>query len=279
MAKKNTVIVTLTSYGPRLGNLPIVLDTIYRQTVPPDLVVLNLAHNEIVPTEVLNYLSERNVEINRVEDTKVYKKLIPTLKKYPDDVVISIDDDWLYPNGMIADFLEIHREYPNNPISGNGFIYSEMICHCGCASLTKAEYFGSYLNDISDVIPNCPCDDIVYTYFANKAGHPYIVTNEKYFTNMTPFNGDNGYSETIAGEQQIEISFSFLIQKYGELPHFTSAYIEDPYIASLLYQIHDSLKKDTREKAISELRSTHAFKLGKRILKPLMHIKRRNSQV
>lgn len=277
MADIEKVIITLTSYRHRLGNLPTVLDTIYRQTVPPDLVVLNLAHNEIVPTEVLNYLSEHNVEINRVEDTKVYKKLIPTLKKYPDAVVISIDDDWLYPNGMIADFLEIHNKYPSNPISGNGFVYSGMICHCGCASLTKAKYFGSYLNDISDVIPNCPCDDIVYTYFANKAGYPYIVTKEKYFTNMTPFNGDNGYSEIIAGEQQIEISFSYLIQKYGELSHFTSAYIEDPYIASLLYQIHDSLNKDTREKAMSELRSTHAFKLGKKILKPLMLIKRRNS--
>lgn len=277
MAEKNTVIVTLTSYGPRLGNLPTVLDTIFCQTVPPDLVVLNLAHDEIVPTEVLNYLLEHNVEINRVPDTKVYKKLIPTLKKYPDAVVISIDDDWLYPQGMIADFLEIHRKYPNNPISGNGFVYSGIICHCGCASLTKAEYFGPHLDDILDIIPHCPCDDIAYSYFANKAGHPYIVTKGKYFTNMVPYNGDNGYSETIAGEQQIEISFSYLIQKYGELPHFTSAYIEDPYIASLLYQIHDSLNKDTREKAMSELRSTHAFKLGKKILKPLMLIKRRNS--
>ena len=79
MAEKNTVIVTLTSYGPRLGNLPTVLDTIYRQTVPPDLVVLNLARDEIIPIEVLNYLSEHNVEINRVDDTRVYKKLIPTL--------------------------------------------------------------------------------------------------------------------------------------------------------------------------------------------------------
>lgn len=275
--EKERIIVTLTSYKPRLTNLPTVLDTIFAQTMPPDTIVLNLAYDEVLPDNVADYLTTHNVEIFRVADTKVYKKLIPTLKRYPNDAIITIDDDFLYPCGMIEDFMEIHNKYPHNPISGNGFVYSGMICHCGCASLTKAKYFGSYLNDISDVIPNCPCDDIAYTYFANKAGHPYIVTKGKYFTNLTPFNGDNGYSETIAGEQQIEISFSYLIKKYGELPHFTSAYIEDPYIASLLYQIHDGLKKDTIEKAISELRSTHAFKLGKKILKPLMHIKRRNS--
>lgn len=269
MAEKNTVIVTLTSYGPRLGNLPTVLDTIYRQTVPPDLIVLNLAHNEIVPTEILNYLSEHNVEINRVEDTRVYKKLIPTLKKYPNDTIISIDDDWLYPKGMIADFLEIHHTHPDNPISGNRLVYHEMICHCGCASLTKAEYFQPYLDVINNVIPFCPCDDIVYTYFANKAGHPYIVTHDEYFTNLTPFNEGHGYSEKFEEEHRVEKSFSFLVQEYGVLPHFTNTYITDPYIAEILYHIHNLDKKDSINKAQIQIRNSARYKLGKLLLKPL----------
>lgn len=274
MAEKNTVIVTLTSYGPRLGNLPTVLDTIYRQTVPPDFVVLNLAHNEIVPTEILNYLSEHNVEINRVEDTRVYKKLIPTLKKYPNDTIISIDDDWLYPKGMIADFLEIHHTHPDNPISGNRLVYHEMICHCGCASLTKAEYFQPYLDVINNVIPFCPCDDIVYTYFANKAGHPYIVTHDEYFTNMTPFNEGEGYSESIE-EDSLSKSLSYLINKYGEAPHYPNGYIEDKYLADILYRIYKGSALQIKKDTAAEIRATHAYRIGRKILKPFSFIKRR----
>lgn len=270
---RERVIVSLTSYGLRQNNLPTVLDTIFCQTVPPDFLVLNLAYNEVVPAEVMDYLLSHNVEIHRVNDTKVYKKLIPTLKKYPNDIVISIDDDWLYPNGMIADFVEVHKKYPNNPISGNTLVYAEMICHCGCASLTKAEYFGSYLDDMEAVIPNCPCDDIVYTYFANKAGHPYITSKEMYFTNMTSYNEGIGYSEAVAGEHGLENSWSYLVDNYGELPHFPNGYIEDIYVSDLIYHIHNSALNEGRKKAWEEIRATSAYKIGKALLKPLSFVR------
>ena len=174
---KEKIIVSLTSYGKRLNNLPVVLDTMYAQTLPPDLVVLNLAYEEILPKDVENYLRSHNVEINRVADTKVYKKIIPTLKKYPDDCIICIDDDWLYPPQMIEDFMNIHKKYPNNPISGNKFIYKGMQCHCGCASLVKKEYFGEYLDLFdNDIYVNCKSDDVFYTYCAAKNNIPYDRT-------------------------------------------------------------------------------------------------------
>lgn len=264
------VIVSLTSYEPRFQNLPTVLDTILAQTVKPDLIVLNLAHEAIVPNNVQEYLDKHKVEVFRVDDTRVYKKLLPTLKRYPNDIVISIDDDWLYPEEMIADFLDIHAKYPNHPISGNKLVFSEMICHCGCASLTKAEFFGEYLDMIDQkIIQNCSCDDIVYTYFANKAGFPYITTKKEYFTNLTPYNEGHGYSEMFEEEHRVEKSFSFLVQEHGELPHFTDTYISDPYIAEILYHIHNLDKKDSINKAQIQIRSSARYKLGKIILKPL----------
>lgn len=262
-------IVSLTSYEPRFQNLPTVLDTILAQAVKPDLIVLNLAHEAIVPNDVQEYLDRHNIEVFRVEDTKVYKKLIPTLKRYPNDIVISIDDDWLYPEEMIADFLERHSQYPNHPISGNKLVFSEMICHCGCASLTKAEFFGEYLDMIDQkIIQNCSCDDIVYTFFANKAGHPYITTEKEYFTNLAPYNEGHGYSETFEEEHRVEKSFSFLIQKYGAPPHFTDTYISDPYIADLLYHIHTADKRNSIKNTQIEIRSSARYKLGKLLLKP-----------
>ena len=86
----------MTSYGRRINNLPKVIDSIFNQTVQPNLIVLNLAYDEIIPRDVESYLKKQGIEINRVPDTKVYKKLIPTLKKYTEALVISIDDDFFY---------------------------------------------------------------------------------------------------------------------------------------------------------------------------------------
>ena len=125
------IIVTMTTYNKRIGNIPTVLDTIFKQTIHPDIVVINLAYEEIIPDKVQIYMETHNIEVNRVPDTKVYKKIVPTLKKYPDDCVINIDDDKLYPPEMIADFMDIHKKYPNNPISGNRQVFGGRQCHHG----------------------------------------------------------------------------------------------------------------------------------------------------
>ena len=269
------IIVSFTSYGLRLHNIPAVLDTIYSQTVSPDLVVLNLAYDEILPEAVASYLQQHCVEVNRVADTKVFKKIAPTLKKYPHDVVINIDDDWLYPDGMISDFMEMHSRYPDHPISGNGAVFREMIIHCGCASLTKAEYFAPYLDEFEKLIAYCPCDDIAYTYFANRTGHPYIVSNGRYFLNMTPYCEGEGYSETVPWGA-LKTGLDYLETSYGELPCFAEAYVKEAKLAQTLYHIHqESLKEMVeaeKEEAEKKVRSTRAYRLGKFMLNPFLWV-------
>ena len=267
------IIVSLTTWSERMNNLPTVLNSIEEQSVRPDHIVLNLAYEETIPNHIQSYLDKYHIEVFRVPDTKVYKKLIPTLKRYPNDIVINIDDDWLYPHGMIADFIETHHRYPNHPISGNRVVLSEMICHCGCASLTKLEYFQPFIELIdNDIIHNCPCDDIVYTYFANKAKHPYITTKNQYFLNMTPITNGEGYSAKI-GDSAQQKTLSYLIKKYGELPSFTNNYLSDPYIANILYHIHYQEKKTIQENATEHIRNTIAYNVGKFITSPFSFIR------
>lgn len=272
-AMKEKIIVSFTSYGKRTNNIPSVLDTIFAQTITPDLVVINLAHDEIISADITNYLKSHNVEINRVPDTKVYKKLLPTLKRYHSDVVINIDDDFLYPEDMIADFLAVHKRHPNNPISGNREVFFRMQCHCGCASLTKAEFFGDYLYQIDDtVIDNCPSDDMVYTFFATKSGHPYLQTEKEYFLNMPEYNADEsrGYSDTVKGDLAVVNSYNYLVKRYGKVENNIAAYTHDDDIAKVISNIQDKTIWDVE----SKIRSSHAYRIGKFLLKPLSWIKR-----
>lgn len=215
--KKELVIVSLTTWKERIGNVPVVLDSIFSQTVCPDLVVLNLAYEEVIPEEVADYLSMHSVEIIRVPDTKVYKKIIPTLYKYPEACVINIDDDFEYPKAMIADFLSVHRKHPRMPVTGNYICLDYMNCHCGCASLTKKEYFGKWLDRIdAEVMANCPSDDMVYTYFCAKSGHYYVRTKETYFVNMKPVSAVQSYSARFTNPEQQ--TWDYLVGRFGSLP-------------------------------------------------------------
>lgn len=275
-AKNNPIIVSLTTWSERIGNLPTVLDTIYSQTMPPDKVVLNLAYDEQVPDIVQEYLDAHGVEVFRLPDTKVFKKLVPTLRRYPNACVISIDDDWLYPEGMIADFVSTHKKYPNHPVSGNHEGYFGLQCHCGCASLTKAEHFGSYINHIDDeLIAQCPSDDLVYTYFCSKAGHPYVRTQELYFTNMCPYNGVEGYSDSIANS--LMQTWDYLEARFGASTPCIEAYFSDNRIAQMLNDVvSKSIRMEnrrTRYQVEQEICSSKAFRLGCTLMQPLYRLK------
>lgn len=256
------IIISLTTWAPRIHNIPIVLDSIYAQTLPPDLVVINFSEGEIIPNDIQKYLDEHQVECNFVPDTKVYKKLIPTLKKYPNDCVISIDDDFIYPAGMIEDFWTMHKRYPNNPISGNRSICNNLQCHCGCASLTKSSYFSESFECIdSDMMKNCPSDDIVYTFLAKIVGNPYITTKNEYFTNLTSVNPVESYSFT--HKSAISDSIQYLEKRFGEIEHPFTLYITDSYIRTLVENIiSESLQLSEHRK------TTKAYMIGKMILKP-----------
>lgn len=214
LAKEEKIVVTLTTWHARISNLPQVLDSILRQTLKPDAIVLNLAFDEIIPDSVYRFLTDNEIIVNRVEDTKVYKKLIPTLKMFPDSCIINIDDDFIYPEKMIEDFMAIHRNHKYNPISGNRKEFKYLNCHCGCASLTKKDFFGASLDLLdSDVFENCPSDDLVYTYLIAREGRHYIHTHDEYFVNMESFNPLSSYSESLS--EPLERTWDYLQDRFG----------------------------------------------------------------
>jgi len=267
------VIVSLTTWRARIHNIPVVLDSIFNQTVKPDTIIINLAYDEIVPHEVEEYINEHNIVVNRVEDTKVYKKFIPTLKKFPDACVINIDDDMIYPEGMIEDFLNQHEIYPDNPICGNHSFCFGIMCHCGEASLTKLSFFGNYLDTIdSDLMTHCPSSDFVYSYFAIKSGHPYIPSKGYYGTEYTPaYRAEESWSDNVIGQQGIKDTYTYLVNRYGAIPDLFSSYFneENSFIAKELFSGYaNDVRQQERLETELRIRKSKAYRLGRMLLKP-----------
>ena len=100
------LIVSLTSFPQRMKDIHYCLHSLLCQTLKPNKLILWLAEEQFpnkekdLPKKVLK-LKQRGLSIEWCKDTKSYKKLIPALKKYPDDIIVTADDDIYYPNDWL----------------------------------------------------------------------------------------------------------------------------------------------------------------------------------
>lgn len=121
IAEGSNVIVSLTSFPERMNEVHYALYSLLTQTFKPEKVILWLAEEQFpnkekdIPQEVLK-LQKNGLEIDWCEDIKSYKKLIPSLEKYPDKIIITTDDDVFYEKDLIERLVEAHKNNPNNII-------------------------------------------------------------------------------------------------------------------------------------------------------------------
>lgn len=124
--KEPKIIVSLTTYNKRIYNVHLTIESLFRQTVIPNKIVLWLAEDEFNGENIpymLKKLQKKGLEIGFCKDLKSYKKLIPTLKKYPNDIIITVDDDILYSYDLIENLYKKYFTYSNAVICSRAHKY------------------------------------------------------------------------------------------------------------------------------------------------------------
>lgn len=107
------IVVSLTSFGDRIHYVHLAIESIMQQTIKPNRIVLWLAEDEFKEEALpiaLQLQQKRGLEIAYCEDLKSYNKLIPSLKRFPDACVITIDDDIAYNPDMVERLINAHKE-------------------------------------------------------------------------------------------------------------------------------------------------------------------------
>jgi hypothetical protein len=111
------IVISLTSYPPRMQTTWLAIESLLRQDIKPSKVVLNLSLEEFPDKKLPSPIEEqikRGLEINWCPgNLKSYKKLIPAIQKYPEAMVVAVDDDIIYPANLLKDLLIGHTKYPN----------------------------------------------------------------------------------------------------------------------------------------------------------------------
>lgn len=154
------VLVSLTSYGARLAELKYTLYSLITQSVHPEKIIVNVAFDdEPRITPELRQFEKYGVEFYLTEDLRSYKKLVPTVIRFPEKVIVTCDDDiffkkrWLqillseseshpveiishltYKNERIKFYLELENDVPRPKLSaivlgGGGCLYPPTSFH------------------------------------------------------------------------------------------------------------------------------------------------------
>ncbi len=112
--KDKLVIVSLTSYGKRLHEVYLTIESLMQQTCPANRIILWLSKdvNKSDIPQILISQMQRGLEIKYCEDIRSYKKLIPCLKNFPNDVIITVDDDVIYEIDTIELLLQTYYKHP-----------------------------------------------------------------------------------------------------------------------------------------------------------------------
>lgn len=119
--RKIELIVSLTTYPKRFNVVYLTIESLMNQTVKADKIILWLAKEELQNGEIpkkIAKLKARGLDIRVVnENLKSYKKLIYTIKEFPESNIITCDDDIIYPTFFIEGLYNKYKECPYNIIA------------------------------------------------------------------------------------------------------------------------------------------------------------------
>ena len=111
------VVISITSFPKRIHRLPLIMESIYRQTIKPTKIVLWLADEQFQDKCYVNKLFRkfinRGLEIRYCEDIKSHKKYYFSLKEFPSSLIVTLDDDIFYSEYMLEELLYKYKEHPN----------------------------------------------------------------------------------------------------------------------------------------------------------------------
>lgn len=184
------VVVSFTSYPERILTIDRVLESVINQTVLPDKIILYLSLCEFenfneIPN--LKKYEKYGFEIHWCdENLRSHKKWFYALQEYPDDLIITIDDDILYNSRAFENLLNYHKIYPNAVIARRTHLIT-------CNSDESIAPYNDWYSECSLYV-GIPRMDLFATTGAGALLPPHIfkkeIFNKDVFMKICPYADD-----------------------------------------------------------------------------------------
>lgn len=155
------LIVSMTSFPARIERVYVTAYSLLAQSMKADEVVLWLGADKFpekekeLPPDLLS-LREKGLTIRWVEDIRSYTKLVPALKEFPDDIIVTADDDLYYPREWLEKLYDAYLKEPN-------------LIHCHRAHTITFDKNGE-VADYADWKRHDKCEKATYLNFLTGVG-------------------------------------------------------------------------------------------------------------
>lgn len=180
------IVISLTSFGRRIQEVYLAVESIMQGTVKPNRIILWLSESERNnPLPItLKKQKSRGLQIEYCNDIRSYKKIIPAMKSFPETCVVTIDDDLIYEFDLLENIINTHIAHPDD------------ICACRMHRIRVDENNNplSYLHWDLEIYPS----DISNRHFLTSGGGTLFPSkcfvaeffDEKQFMNLCPYADD-----------------------------------------------------------------------------------------
>lgn len=121
LCKKNTrkymVVVSLTTYPKRFKDIELCLKSLILQNEKPDKIIVYLGSDSVgikLPASMKKF-ENYGVEFkyDESDDLRSHKKYFYAMQEFPDAVVVTADDDIIYPCDWLKSLLNSYEKHPN----------------------------------------------------------------------------------------------------------------------------------------------------------------------
>lgn len=126
-SEKSNIIFSLTTIPERIDYLELTLKSLLMQKRAPKRIHLNIPYRSFrndLPYEIPAWMeSLKSLNVVRIdEDFGPASKFIPSLKaQEPDQPILVVDDDNLYPSSYIQDFEAAEKKHPDIILAASGW--------------------------------------------------------------------------------------------------------------------------------------------------------------
>ncbi len=110
------LIVTMTTIPPRISKVHQVIWRLLEQTVKPDKIIIYLGKDKFqgvnLPYMLKLQMKLFGVEVRYVEDIGPHTKYFHAITEFKNDIIITTDDDILYPSDLIEVLYHSYTKHP-----------------------------------------------------------------------------------------------------------------------------------------------------------------------
>lgn len=120
----DSVIVSMTTFPARIDYVHLAIKSLLNQTVKPGRIILWLAKDQFREVKIppqLQELCRHGLEIRYCDqDLLAHKKYYYAMQEFSDKLIVTYDDDIIYPEDSLEKLLNMHRQHPNAIICNRG---------------------------------------------------------------------------------------------------------------------------------------------------------------